>query len=52
MAPPTSGAQRRSRIPLGRRGVLEDVAESIVRLVDPASEWMTGHHRDRMAGWD
>jgi NAD(P)-dependent dehydrogenase (short-subunit alcohol dehydrogenase family) len=34
--------QERARIPLGRRGVPGDVAEWIVRLADPASEWMTG----------
>jgi NAD(P)-dependent dehydrogenase (short-subunit alcohol dehydrogenase family) len=34
--------QERARIPLGRRGVPDDVAEWIVRLVGPASEWMTG----------
>lgn len=34
--------QERSRIPLGRRGVPNDVAEWIVRFAGPASEWMTG----------
>jgi NAD(P)-dependent dehydrogenase (short-subunit alcohol dehydrogenase family) len=34
--------QERARIPLGRRGVPDDVAEWIVRLAGPASEWMTG----------
>ncbi len=34
--------QERARIPLGRRGVPDDVAEWIVRLADSASEWMTG----------
>jgi NAD(P)-dependent dehydrogenase (short-subunit alcohol dehydrogenase family) len=34
--------QECARIPLGRRGVPDDVAEWIVRLVGPASEWMTG----------
>ena len=34
--------QERSRIPLGRRGVPDDVAEWIVRLAGSASEWMTG----------
>ncbi|KJC60315.1 ketoreductase [Bradyrhizobium sp. LTSPM299] len=34
--------QERARIPLGRRGVPDDVAEWIVRLVGPGSEWMTG----------
>jgi hypothetical protein len=34
--------QERARIPLGRRGVPDDVAEWIVQLIDPASEWMTG----------
>jgi NAD(P)-dependent dehydrogenase (short-subunit alcohol dehydrogenase family) len=33
--------ERRS-IPLGRRGVPDDVAEWIVRLAGPASGWMTG----------
>lgn len=32
----------RARIPLGRRGVPEDVAEWIVRLAGPASAWTTG----------
>jgi NAD(P)-dependent dehydrogenase (short-subunit alcohol dehydrogenase family) len=34
--------QERARIPLGRRGVPDDVAEWIVRLVGPASAWTTG----------
>jgi NAD(P)-dependent dehydrogenase (short-subunit alcohol dehydrogenase family) len=34
--------QERARIPLGRRGVPDDVAEWIVRLADTASEWVTG----------
>jgi NAD(P)-dependent dehydrogenase (short-subunit alcohol dehydrogenase family) len=34
--------QERARIPLGRRGVPDDVAEWIVRLAGPASQWMTG----------
>ncbi|VIO68998.1 SDR family NAD(P)-dependent oxidoreductase [Bradyrhizobium ivorense] len=34
--------QERARIPLGRRGVPDDVAEWIVRIAGPASEWMTG----------
>jgi NAD(P)-dependent dehydrogenase (short-subunit alcohol dehydrogenase family) len=34
--------QERARIPLGRRGIPDDVAEWIVQLVGPASEWMTG----------
>ena len=35
-------AQERARIPLGRRGVPEDVADWVVRLAGPASEWVTG----------
>ena len=34
--------QERARIPLGRRGVPDDIAEWIVQLAGPASEWMTG----------
>jgi NAD(P)-dependent dehydrogenase (short-subunit alcohol dehydrogenase family) len=34
--------QERARIPLGRRGVPDDVAEWIVRLAGPGSEWITG----------
>ncbi|MHC2331683.1 SDR family NAD(P)-dependent oxidoreductase [Bradyrhizobium sp. USDA 4454] len=34
--------QERARIPLGRRGVPDDVAEWIVRLSGSASEWITG----------
>jgi NAD(P)-dependent dehydrogenase (short-subunit alcohol dehydrogenase family) len=34
--------QERARIPLGRRGVPDDVAEWIVRLAGSASEWTTG----------
>lgn len=32
----------RERIPLGRRGIPEEVARWIVALADPASEWVTG----------
>lgn len=34
--------QERARIPLGRRGAPDDVAEWIARLAGSASEWMTG----------
>ncbi len=34
--------QERQRIPLGRRGEPDDVATWIVRLTDPASNWVTG----------
>ncbi|MCK1422473.1 SDR family oxidoreductase [Bradyrhizobium sp. 182] len=34
--------QERARIPLGRRGNPEDVAEWIMRLVGPAADWTTG----------
>jgi NAD(P)-dependent dehydrogenase (short-subunit alcohol dehydrogenase family) len=34
--------EERARIPRGRRGGPDDVAEWIVRLAGPASEWMTG----------
>ncbi|MCP3418739.1 SDR family oxidoreductase [Bradyrhizobium brasilense] len=34
--------QERTRIPLGRRGLPDDVAEWIVRLAGPATQWMTG----------
>jgi len=34
--------QERQRIPLGRRGEPNEVAAWIVRLADPASEWVTG----------
>lgn len=34
--------QEREQIPLKRRGNPDDVAQWIVRLVDPASEWVTG----------
>lgn len=34
--------REREQIPLGRRGVPEDVARWIVALADPASEWVTG----------
>jgi NAD(P)-dependent dehydrogenase (short-subunit alcohol dehydrogenase family) len=34
--------QERASIPLGRRGVPDDVAEWIVQLAGPASAWMTG----------
>jgi NAD(P)-dependent dehydrogenase (short-subunit alcohol dehydrogenase family) len=30
------------RVPLGRRGAPEEVAEWIVRLADPRSTWLTG----------
>src|SRR5207244_10823909 len=31
-----------ARIPLGRRGVPDDIAEWIVQLAGPASQWLTG----------
>jgi NAD(P)-dependent dehydrogenase (short-subunit alcohol dehydrogenase family) len=34
--------QERERIPLKRRGNPDEVAQWIVRLADPASEWVTG----------
>ncbi len=34
--------RERERIPLGRRGIPEEVARWIVALADPASEWVTG----------
>jgi NAD(P)-dependent dehydrogenase (short-subunit alcohol dehydrogenase family) len=34
--------QECARIPLGRRGVPDDVAEWIVLLSSPASTWLTG----------
>jgi NAD(P)-dependent dehydrogenase (short-subunit alcohol dehydrogenase family) len=34
--------QERQRIPLGRRGEPHEIASWIVRLADPASEWVTG----------
>ncbi len=34
--------QERNRIPLGRRGEPDDVASWIIRLADPASDWITG----------
>ncbi|MBR1121144.1 SDR family oxidoreductase [Bradyrhizobium lablabi] len=34
--------QERASIPLGRRGVPNDIAEWIVQLAGPASQWMTG----------
>ncbi|MGX1347113.1 NAD(P)-dependent dehydrogenase (short-subunit alcohol dehydrogenase family) [Bradyrhizobium elkanii] len=34
--------QERARIPLGRRGLPDDVAGWIVRLAGPATQWMTG----------
>ncbi|MGY8708779.1 SDR family oxidoreductase [Bradyrhizobium sp. 18BD] len=34
--------EERTRIPLRRRGVPEDVAEWIVQLAGPASRWLTG----------
>lgn len=35
-------ADERSRIPLGRRGAPEDVAEWIVALATPSASWITG----------
>ena len=32
----------RARIPLGRRGVPDDIAEWIIQLAGPASQWLTG----------
>lgn len=34
--------QERARIPLGRRGLPDEVAGWIVRLAGPATQWMTG----------
>lgn len=34
--------QERAQIPLGRRGVPDDIASWIIRLVDPEAGWMTG----------
>jgi NAD(P)-dependent dehydrogenase (short-subunit alcohol dehydrogenase family) len=34
--------QERAQIPLGRRGIPDDIASWIVRLVDPEAGWMTG----------
>jgi NAD(P)-dependent dehydrogenase (short-subunit alcohol dehydrogenase family) len=34
--------QERAQIPLGRRGIPNDIASWIVRLVDPEAAWMTG----------
>lgn len=34
--------RERERIPLGRRGVPEDVARWIISLADPAADWVTG----------
>jgi NAD(P)-dependent dehydrogenase (short-subunit alcohol dehydrogenase family) len=34
--------QERAQIPLGRRGIPDDIASGIVRLVDPEAAWMTG----------
>lgn len=34
--------QERERIPLKRRGDPDDVARWIVRLADPASNWVSG----------
>lgn len=34
--------EERARIPLGRRGVPDDIARWIVQLAGPASQWMTG----------
>ena len=34
--------REREQIPLGRRGIAEEVARWIVWLADPASEWVTG----------
>ncbi|RJF75488.1 SDR family NAD(P)-dependent oxidoreductase [Rhodopseudomonas palustris] len=35
-------AEERAQIPLGRRGVPEDVAAWIVQLADPSATWVTG----------
>ncbi|MEV3986134.1 SDR family oxidoreductase [Nonomuraea sp. NPDC049758] len=35
-------ASKAARIPLGRRGQREEVATWILRLVDPATTWLTG----------
>ena len=34
--------QERAQIPLGRRGIPDDIASWIVHLVDPEAGWMTG----------
>jgi NAD(P)-dependent dehydrogenase (short-subunit alcohol dehydrogenase family) len=34
--------EERARIPLGRRGIPDDVAQWIVQLAGPASQWLTG----------
>jgi NAD(P)-dependent dehydrogenase (short-subunit alcohol dehydrogenase family) len=34
--------QERARIPLGRRGIPDDIANWIVRLADPEATWTTG----------
>jgi NAD(P)-dependent dehydrogenase (short-subunit alcohol dehydrogenase family) len=34
--------EERARIPLGRRGVPDDIAQWIVQLAGPASQWVTG----------
>ena len=34
--------QERAQIPLGRRGIPDDIANWIVRLADPEAAWMTG----------
>lgn len=34
--------QERAQIPLGRRGIPDDIANWIVRLADPEAGWMTG----------
>lgn len=34
--------QERAQIPLGRRGIPDDIASWIVRLADPEAAWMTG----------
>jgi len=34
--------REREQIPLGRRGIPEEVARWVVALADPASEWVTG----------
>ena len=34
--------QERAQIPLGRRGIPDDIASWIVRLLDPEAAWMTG----------
>ncbi|MBO6807875.1 SDR family oxidoreductase [Thalassospira sp.] len=34
--------QETEMIPLGRRGVPDDIARSVVHLLDPANDWITG----------